>query len=194
MQTIYIIPGFKHSGTEEAYRQLSVKLKHLGLNPVLQNVLWRRSTMSEWVSDFSSSYNKNKNSENSIILGFSFGALIALTAYPLLKIKPKHLILCSLVPWFKEDLNALTKTDIKMIGKARYQDFQKFSFSSICSKVDTNVNLLYGSIEAKRYPSIQTRIEAIHAIMRNSRVYRLNRVDHDIGDSKYQSAIISLIK
>ncbi len=194
MQNIYIIPGFKQLITTGKINKLKTAITNSKLNPILYSVSWNQSTMTEWVKDFSDFYNENESKPGTTIIGFSFGALITLISYPLLKVKPHKLILCSLVPWFKEDMHSITKTDLKLIGKKRYKDFQNISINDLCPKIDTKVTLLYGSIEAKRYPLIQARIEMVNKMIKDSEIIRLEDVDHDIEDSKYQNTIVSLIK
>jgi len=50
---------------------------------------------------------QNFDNKNSLIIGFSFGAMVAFIASQ--KIRPKKLILCSLSPYFNEDLKKLRK-------------------------------------------------------------------------------------
>lgn len=191
---IYVIPGFKHTPKQKAYQNLRTKLFNNNLESIPYNVSWNRSLMSNWIKNFTNYYNKQSNTGNEIILGFSFGAIIALAATPLVNVKPKQIILCSLVPWFKEDLHLLSKTDIKLIGKKRYEDFKTLSATNLYAEyhnLKTKVLLLYGGTEAKRYPVIQTRIEQTHDNIKLSQIVRLEGVDHDIGDTVYQNAIIS---
>ena len=51
------------------------------------------------------------------------------------KIKPKMLFLCSLSPYFKEDLKFLKKSWRNGIGKKRIEDLENFSFEELAKDI-----------------------------------------------------------
>ncbi|MCL5071361.1 MAG: alpha/beta hydrolase [Actinobacteria bacterium] len=103
-KTIFIIPGYRQRPENKAYKDLAKIVKAEGYNPVLISIPWKQTTISENCEYFLKLF-KKINADEKYILGFSFGAMIAFLAST--KISVSGLILCSLSPYFKEDLSEL---------------------------------------------------------------------------------------
>jgi predicted alpha/beta hydrolase family esterase len=99
-KTFFIIPGFKQKPTAKSFDWLREFLSKRGLKVVVVPIKWNYHVMSDWVKEFTTSYNTHKTDIN-YILGFSYGAVIALLVANILK--PEKIFLCSLSSDFKED-------------------------------------------------------------------------------------------
>ena len=75
--TFFIIPGFHGQTSLDRYNPLKALLKKKkGLVVKTPKVDWKYRVMSDYVGDFKE-YFENHKSERNIVLGFSFGAMIA---------------------------------------------------------------------------------------------------------------------
>ena len=99
-KAVFIVPGFRQKPKNKAYKEIRKILKSEGYFPVLVNVPWKKSTISENTDYFLKIYKKIK-ARKKYVLGFSYGAMIAFIAST--KVGASGLILCSLSPYFKED-------------------------------------------------------------------------------------------
>lgn len=185
-KTIFIIPGYRHIPTQKAYQSLSEILRTEGYNPILVTIPWKAATISANTQYFLKTYKKLQTGKN-YILGFSFGAMIAFLAAT--KIRVDGLILCSLSPYFKEDL---PKKKFKLrspIQAERYEDFSNLHFASLAKKIKAKrIHLLYGSKEArvliKRVTDAYEQIE-----LEEKHIQRVESADHNIGDKRYLQTI-----
>lgn len=121
---IFMIPGFGESTKDQAYSTISKELKLLRYQIVPHQPQWKNNTIKKWLVDFQKIL-KQYDSKPAI-LGFSFGAYIALLAAQ--NFKFSKMILCSLSPYFKEDIKHLPPIAHKMLGKKRIQDFSNYAF------------------------------------------------------------------
>mgnify|MGYP000845411952 FL=1 len=102
----YIIPGFKESSLRQSgYKKIAGYLKEKGIESIQVEIDWKYETparFKDFLAQFLNQYKRPKKDTEVYLVGFSFGAVTAFLAEA--KIKPKALILCSLSPYFKEDL------------------------------------------------------------------------------------------
>jgi esterase/lipase len=181
-KTIFIIPGFRHTPQQKAYKTIAGMLKKEGYYPIVVSVSWKNTTISQNTTSFVKRYKKVRRKEK-YILGFSFGAMIALLAST--KVKTHGLILCSLSPYFKEDKIVWSPT----IGTKRYKDFSQLYATRLARSVKTGKTLfLYGAKEAK--PLIN-RVNDTYASIPSTKKYLLpiHKTDHDIASSDYLNTI-----
>ncbi|MFA5945360.1 MAG: alpha/beta hydrolase [Patescibacteria group bacterium] len=149
-------------------------------------IKWNRRVMSDYVAEFEQQYKKYKT-ENNTVLGFSFGAMIAFISAPALK--PNRLILCSLSPYFSEDLNTLKPWWKTILGTRRMQDFKQFRALQIAKQISAPATFFYGSVEAKLFPAIKPRIESIAKHLPKSKIIIVQNAPHAISHTEYQKAI-----
>src|SRR5258705_1869469 len=132
-KVVFIIPGFRQKPTQIAYKEIAKKLKSEGYFPVPITINWKETTISENTDYFLSQVKKRDLVNKKIyILGFSYGAMIAFLAAT--KIKVHGLILCSLSPFFKEDLQKLSKSATALEIK-RYMNFSILPAKELARKV-----------------------------------------------------------
>ena len=143
---VYIIPGFKHSPQKKEYQKIAGFFKEKGFDVELVKIDWKHKTVSDWVKQFLTKYYKNENRKK-YFFGFSYGAVISLIAST--KVDVEGQILCSLSPYFQEDLLGLFKSWKKMIGKRRVEVFNKLKIADLAPLVKAETFLLYGTHEGK---------------------------------------------
>lgn len=187
-KTLFLIPGFTHSVKENAYKKVSAVFKKHGYTVIGFEPSWKRSTVSDQAATFISFVeNKKINPDECAFLGFSFGAIIALIGAG--KIKPKELFLCSLSPYFVEDMKDIPSRWRKIIGKNRMTDFETMNGKKISKKIVSATHLF---VEGKEYgegPTVLRRSKAIHKNIPKSNLTIVPNVGHDIGEKEYLTAI-----
>lgn len=190
-KSIFIIPGFQHLPTNNAYKKIATMLQKEGYFPIPITIPWNKATISESTEFFVKEYKKVKTKEK-YILGFSFGAMIAFLAAT--KVNASGLILCSLSPYFKEDVANGKKRLISKITKARYKDFSTLHCSSLAKKIKTKqILMLYGAKETK---SLIRRVTETFEQISSTQKYLIPifETDHDIGDKRYLQKIRQIAK
>ncbi|RJO61430.1 alpha/beta hydrolase [candidate division WS5 bacterium] len=193
MKTVFIIPGLGE--TEEnnpVYQKIARYFKEKKIRPFIVPIHWQYRTMSDYVIEFTGFYNKYKT-EESIFLGFSFGAFIAFLAA--IELKPKAIILCSLSPYFKEDINgtidAVRQDRIdRFIGKRRIKDFKQYSFGNLAEKINSKTYILYGG---KELSVCQKRAIDAGKKIKNSQLIKINNTEHNIRQEGYQKELQEMI-
>ncbi len=163
-RTAYIIPGSGESHTRQpGYNKIAGYFKSAGINPFHVNVRWNLKKPIDfnlYNQQFLKQFKKVKG--EIYILGFSFGAVIALTTAS--KTKPKGLILCSLSPYFVEDWDNLKPSWLKW-WKKTYTN--KLIFKDIVKKVKAKTILVAGDKEGK---SVMARAQKSKKLLKNSRL------------------------
>ncbi len=146
-QIIYIIPGFGESLKDKPYLELIKYFESKGLRVVFYQPKWKWNTIKKWLDDFQNLLEKD-DTQDSVILGFSFGADIAVLSTKTHNFS--KLILCSISPYFKEDIKYLPTLTEKYLGKKRMKAFQKQDFpkNTIISAI-----FLSGSEEKVLFPN-----------------------------------------
>lgn len=184
---VFIIPGFRQKPTQIAYRNIAKLLRQEAYFPVRLSVTWKDTTLSENIADVVSKIKKKVHGKEKIyLLGFSYGAMIAFLAAT--KIPVKGLILCSLSPFFKEDLVKLpiSASDLQ---KKRHESFSLYKAKKVAQKVKAKkVMMFYGANESK--PLI-ARVKKTfrHIPISGKYLLSVQNVEHNIADKKYMTAI-----
>ncbi|MDP1625037.1 MAG: hypothetical protein Q8L64_04680 [bacterium] len=110
----YIIPGYGQSTRCKEYRKLADIATKFGYEAVKVNPDWSKGSFEHWTNTFLEAVD-DRTSKKSIVIGFSFGAIIALQASQ--KIALNKVFLCSLSPYFSKDLVDLPKSVSRAFGK-----------------------------------------------------------------------------
>lgn len=163
--------------------------KARGVTPIHVEIKWDRRKgkrcFDDYLKDFLKVYKKRKG-QKVYVLGFSFGASVAFLTAP--KAKPTALILCSLSPYFKEDLGDLPSSWRKW-WKRNFTE-SDYSFDTLVPKVRCRVNLLVGNKELLKPID---RPEKAHKKLKNSKLVIIKGAKHDIRGAEYQKAIKRVI-
>ena len=171
---IFIIPGFKHRPTNKAYKEIAKILKSEGYLPILITIPWKQTTISENTEYFLKKY-KKVNSKKKYILGFSYGAMIAFIAST--KVEVSGLILCSLSPYFKEDISS-----------------SPLHCATLAKQIKAKqILLLYGAKEEK---SLRKRVADAYDKISSAHKYLIPilEAEHNIGDRRYLNKIHQIAK
>ncbi len=168
-KTIFIIPGFRHHPKHKAYKAIAKILKSEGYLTVSVTIPWKQTTISQNTQYFLKEYKKIKTKKK-YILGFSFGAMIAFLAST--KVEVYGLILCSLSPYFKEDLPS-----------------SNFHCAQVAKQTKAKqILMLYGEKEAK--PLIKRVNQAFYQIPSPHKyLVSIKKTEHNIGDKRYLHTI-----
>lgn len=151
-------------------------------------VKWKRTTISQCGAEFKKLFENTKAKEK-YILGFSWGAMIAYLIAS--DVQVNTLVLCSLSPWFAEDLPKLPKSWVNFAGKNRLNDFKNMPASAIAAKITANTFLLYGLQE---HSLVEVRAKGTFGSLKcKKQIVAIEGVKHDIADEKYLDKIYSVI-
>lgn len=181
----YIIPGYRENIHGKSYRALSKHLISKKISPIFISIHWKNRTMTSYVRQFLQQI--NLQTEKFYIIGFSYGAMMALIASALLK--PERLYLCSLSPYFKEDVKKLSISDYRLIGKKRAKDFNNYSFHKFVKKISCKTFLFAGTDEL---PSVLKRSKEAVDNIKGSRFASVRQGTHKVDDT-YLHAILNKI-
>lgn len=188
-RVVFIIPGFTHSPTRHEYEEVADLFRNQGFSPIMVTIPWKRTTISQNVEYFLREYKKVEAREK-YFFGFSFGAIIAYIAST--KTDVKGQILCSLSPYFLEDLHSIRKSWIRSIGKRRLINFNSIKNVNYAYKVKTKTIFLYGANESKEL--IHRVKNTYKLLLTEKKLIVVNDAMHDIGDKNYIQAINTAIK
>lgn len=191
---VFIIPGFRQKPTQIAYKEIAKLVKSEGYVTVPITINWKQTTIAENTEYFLKQVKKklllrsaHNKKEKIYFLGFSYGAMIALLAST--KIKIHGLVLCSLSPFFKEDLPKRISKKTTALQEKRYKIFSTLHARQLAKKVKASrVMMLYGANESK--PLIARVTKTFKHIPSNGKyLFSIQNVQHNIADKKYMSAI-----
>lgn len=177
--TFFIIPGFRQKPTGKSYSEIASFLRKEGFNPAVIEIPWSRQSITENVEYFLKQYKKSRV-KNKYILGFSYGAMIAFIASS--HVSPEGLVLCSLSPYFKNDLKH--KRTVKNIN-----EFAQVNSTTIARTTRAKkVLMLYGKNEAKDL--IKRASETFSDIkLENKFLIPVENVQHELGNKEYLFSI-----
>ncbi|MFA5994157.1 MAG: hypothetical protein WC823_04315 [Parcubacteria group bacterium] len=186
----FIIPGFGCPTKNKEYQQIAGFFKKKNIKPILIETDWKRNTHLEYVVQFKEQYLRNvDNGDQVYVLGFSFGAMTACITAP--ELKPTMQILCSLSPFFKEDIPLVKSWWIKYHGKHRKSVFEKLSFSDIAKKTVCKTIILAGNKEGNE---VEHRAKDAKKKIKNSELVFIDGVNHNIADEGYLKKIKEIIE
>lgn len=121
-KTLLVIPGFGESTKEEQYKKL-ISLAKKDFDKIIEvNPVWNHRTVTHWYQDVLKSLS-GVNPENITAVGFSLGAYILILLSEHMNFNKT--LLCSLSPFFKEQLSKMPEGAQDFFGKRRVKDFHK---------------------------------------------------------------------
>jgi esterase/lipase len=189
-KTFFIIPGFRMRAGHKSFKWLVASLKEKGFKVVKTPVDWNYKTLSKNTLEFINFFNKNKGNEN-YILGFSYGAVIALLSANI--VKPRKIYLCSLSPDFKEDRKSMKKDIIKYIGKRRFAEAYTREGKNFAKELKVSSVVFYGEAEGKKFPSLKIRCKETATLAKNSKLVVVKNAPHRIDFPTYIAAIKNVL-
>ena len=187
MNVIYIIPGFGQKTSQKEYREVIslFRARNFAVRPI--RISWGYHIMSDYSKEFLKQLN-HKPDDRVYLFGFSFGAMIAfITAAQL---KPRALYLCSLSPYFKEDLPSLKKWWKKYWGKQRMKDFHQFSFNKLAKEIRCKTILIVGDKEGEE---VMNRAKDARKRIKNATLIVVKGAKHNLAQKEYLGAVRKII-
>lgn len=185
-KTIFLIPGFKTQISDAMYQWLIRYLKSNGYVVYPVPVTWNNRTITQNAKDFLDFFEARKT-KNNYIVGFSYGAVIALMTPK--QTQPRKLLLCSLSPDFQEDSGEMPNWLKKYIGKKRYADILTRSGRELAKLLQANTVLFCGEKESLNYPQLQKRSAETAKLAVNAKLIMVQNAPHDISFPAYQDAV-----
>lgn len=183
----YIIPGHNESAANNpAYHKIASFFRKRGVEPIIIDVPWRNKTMSQYVDHVLPQISA-KDGEF-YLLGFSFGAMISFLIST--RRKPIAQMLCSLSPYFSEDLPFFKQRWKDWAGKRRIEDFKNLSFDSLATLANGRTFILVGGEEIE---SVKRRVFFAHEKIVGSELVSIPHAKHDINSDSYLKAVEHLI-
>ncbi|HVA83056.1 MAG TPA: alpha/beta hydrolase [Candidatus Aquilonibacter sp.] len=180
----YIIPGYT-SNSDRTYSKISKLFERRGLRAKVVKIKWQNRVMTDYVKELVDKVRQD-NPKRIYLLGHSFGAMIAFIAASG-QMNPYQLILCSLSPYFSEDLHIKrVRKWRKGLGKRRWSDLEMIRFNELAGQCKCKVTLIVGSKEWK--VMINRTVEAKKRI-RGSKVTIIKGAEHDIAGKAYFDAV-----
>lgn len=193
MKTAIVIPGFREqvqSGPLSwRYQPLLNDLKEAGYTVKIIVPPWQRRTIFEWLDEIDTRM-KGIDARQTVVIGFSFGAMIA--AGLAARHRFKKAILCSLSPYWAEDIPNAKPWWLKTVGTRRVGAFKKYSFKDITKNYKASSTLvLLGSREAKnrKAPIMFQRSQAAGRQLPNTRFELVPSAGHNIAQPNYRQRI-----
>lgn len=185
----YIIPGYCESHLRQrAYNKVAKFFKEHGIQPIHVDIEWKKNTperFSDYTKQFLDIYKKPKDTEV-YILGFSYGATIAfLTAF---KTKPTALVLCSLSPYFKEDLKDMKPSWAKWFRENFTES--DYSFTKLAPKIKSQTFLVVGE---KEDISCLVRAKDAEKKLSDGQLIIAKGAMHKIGQKEYLETVQKVI-
>jgi hypothetical protein len=184
---VYIIPGYREDSDTIGYKCVMRFFKRKHVKPIMVNIHWKFRTLNDYVSEFLSFY-KPITSGKIYLFGFSFGAMVALMASPF--IAPDKLYLCSLSPFFKEDLSHIKKKGRKSLGKNKLRDFKKISFRTLAKQVSCTTILVAGEEEST---DVLKRTAIAKREISKAKLYLARGAAHDLSQPEYLRTLDQVI-
>ncbi len=178
-KVVFILPGYFDSTKELGYQEIGKCFLTLGYKIVFVEIVWKYKRVQDYLKQLTDLYQKEKGEEN-IILGFSFGALVSYLSAPLLL--PDKLYLCSIAPYFKEDLDYIPEEDKVAIGKKRLGDIEYLSFDDIADQIICPVTIFYGENEQM---FVRRRVQLAKEKIKNCKTIEVPNAGHDISNIDY---------
>ena len=186
MKTVLFVPGFREDINSRNYEVTLEAIKQKGYATQFVPVHWNNTILDDWVAQLQKAYNKH-NPNDIILAGFSYGSL---TAFMGACIKnPFELWLFSLSPYFSDDIPALKSSWLKEIGKHRVENFSKLNFSRLAEEIKCRTLIMFGELEAQKYPLISNRAYIANKMITNSTLVQVKNAGHDVTNPNYIDAI-----
>lgn len=194
MKKAFIISGFsmnQHAG-DPKYSELHKTVQSKGYEVVPVPIYWNRRTVSDYVKEFVTFYEKNKGDEENIVIGNSFGAMVAFLSAPL--VKPNRALVCSLSAYFKEDMPKQKQSYmLRRFGKRRTADSHLISADKTAQQINElglSITFMRGEKENwGRFIMLSERVEQSASAVKNSKLVIVPNCPHVFRDPAYIQGI-----
>jgi pimeloyl-ACP methyl ester carboxylesterase len=180
------VTGFKQKKDNVQFKWMRPYFTKLGFEVKVFAADWDYHVMSDYVENFKIYYDQNKGDKN-YVLGFSFGAMITLLSAK--DLSPDRLYLCSLSPYFKEDISKLSKDAEQTIGIRRKKDFLRQSAKKSAENLTIPTVVFCGEVEGFKFPNLRKRCEQVSELLPKNKLVIVKDSPHKIDHPEYIKAI-----
>jgi len=185
----YLIPGFMEDRKSRDYDAVLSIYKKADYEPVFVPIDWKYKTVDDWVEQVKSRLSQ-KDIEGSLLSGFSFGAVTALSLAGYYQ-PPTKLLLFSLSCYYAEDQKRIPGWWLAYIGKHRAEAFNRIDFNDLASRITCPTQVFLGS---KEDPEMFDRAHDAKSKIKNSRLIIAQGAKHDVAAPEYLGVIESVIQ
>lgn len=186
MSTVLFVPGYQENNVSRDYQSVLSLFEAVGHVVRFVHIDWKRTTAEDWVEQLWREYDKY-DAKDTILAGFSFGALTAFIAAS--RKNPLQLWLFSLSPFFAEDLPHLKSWEKKQLGKHRVAAAEKLPFNQMAQDIKCPVKLFVGSKELTRWPEMKFRFEDSCQKLVTVEAQIIKGVGHQVEHPDYRVSI-----
>ena len=109
-------------------------------------------------------------------------------------VDPARLYLCSLSPYFKEDIPTLKNWWKTYMGKRRMNDFAHHKAKAIAKEISCPTRIFCGEAESKKFPTLLKRCEQAERDIKNAQLVIPENAPHEINFPSYVTALKAHIK
>jgi len=198
MTTVFILSGFilgENASTITEFDDFENLLRKKGYEVVRVAIDYDKHTHTTYIAEFLDKYSTLKTEQN-IVIGNSFGAVVALFSAP--DFLPTELYLCSMSPFFAETLADERYYDYAMqeFGKDRADDLKAYSTIEIAHKINQlniPVHFTYGEFETGIYDHLVDFNKAYQQSFISSDIVMIPNAPHGMRDPSYYHAIAELL-
>jgi len=185
---LYLIPGFTESAKEERYSEITLFFKQKKFKIVPVEIRWKHRLMSDYVKEFFGQFTHHSVKDDIYLFGFSYGAMISYIVSAETEIKSQFL--CSLSPFFSEDLSKTRSWWKKLTGKKRLKEFENLKFNNLAQKVKCKTYLFAGTKEG---PEVINRAKIANKKIHNSQLNFVDGGRHDVSQKIYIKKIKEIL-
>lgn len=183
---LYIIPGFGESIKDDGYKRISMFANKNGYKVIPIEVVWKNRTASRWLTQIREVVDLNGH-DNATVLGFSFGAYLTILLSQ--EYKFKKIIVCSLSPYFSDDIKNLPMLAHKILGKRRIENFKQIHFPK------NNLTSVVFYIGLEDLDIVINRVKKAYKVWRgNKEIISIDKVGHEIENESYLQKIFDKLK
>ena len=189
MKTVLFVPGFLEDASSRNYAATTQAIEGRGYAVQFVSINWRYTTQENWVSQLNDVYSQY-NSANTVLAGFSFGAVTAICSA--VERQPSQVWLFSLSPLFAEYARYWSSSDRRIIGSRRLDVASKTSLSKLIVEVHCPVDVFVGEKEMLKWPEMrEVYRDAINFENVNGTI--VEGVGHDVTAEEYIAAIKNVV-
>ncbi len=176
---IYYIGGFGETCNSDA----SKELKQYGAQCI--PIDWDKKVV-ESVNDI------KEIEDNSALIAFSLGGIIALELCNKYQSKINFVMICSLSPYFSRPAEEVPPEVMAVLGQEKIDELLSLDLQKYC-EIDIPIVLIQGEFD------IQTTKDRINQICDNwkcvdKQIIEIKGVGHNIHDKKYVSSVLDAVK
>lgn len=198
MSTVFIIGGLDihNTAADSVHKPLRHALGANGHQVIPVDISWRNKTASQFSLEFIDFYNRTKSSKENVVVGNSFGAVVALISAAALK--PDQIVLCSLSPFFAEDIHQSwpSKRMQRLLGTRRLEDIGHYSIEAIAedlNKTNIEVTVLYGEKEHQSSPKLVERAKDIAEKIKRATLVEVEAAPHSLKSPEYVRGLTKIL-